>query len=63
MNTIEVTIKQVYGKELIYPANKEAKIFANIAGTRTLSVGVLQNAKALGFEVTVSAPVNSFLLL
>tara|TARA_R100001086_G_scaffold59237_1_gene27124 strand:- start:98 stop:280 length:183 start_codon:yes stop_codon:yes gene_type:complete len=56
MNTVEVTIKQVYGKELIYPANKNAERFANIAGTRTLSASVLQNAKALGFEITVSAP-------
>jgi len=56
MNIVEVTIKQVYGKELIYPANKNAQIFANIAGTKTLSPFLLQNAKALGFEVTVAVP-------
>ena len=50
-NTILVQIKNIYGNEMIYPANQTAQHFANIAGTKTLSVNTLRNAKLLGFTI------------
>lgn len=51
-----VTIKNVYGTEMIYPANDAAHIFANIARQKTLSRETLKNAKALGYDVQVMQP-------
>jgi hypothetical protein len=45
MKTIEVTVKTVYGNEMIYPENKAAHAFAAIAGTKTLSRRVLKIAQ------------------
>ena len=51
-----VTIKNVYGTEMIYPVNDAAHIFANIARQKTLSRETLKNAKALGYDVQVMQP-------
>jgi len=51
MNQIEVIVKSVYGKPLIYPACKKAQALADIAGTKTLSEQNLKQAGALGFSV------------
>ena len=51
-----VTIKNVYGTEMIYPANDAAHVFANIARQKTLSRDTLKNAKALGYDVQVQQP-------
>ncbi len=48
---VKVEVRNVYGNELIYPANFEAERFAAIAGTKTLSRTDLMNIKALGFTV------------
>jgi hypothetical protein len=48
-----VTVKNVYGTEMIYPANEVAQIFASIARQRTLSRENLRRAKALGYEIQV----------
>lgn len=50
-NAVQVEVRNVYGNELIYPANFEAERFAAIAGTKTLSSTDLMNIKALGFVV------------
>lgn len=54
-NPLIVTIKNVYGKEMIYPANPVAQIFADIAGQKTLSRETLRHAKALGYTIEVKA--------
>ena len=51
--TIQIEIRNVYGKETIYPANETAQIFAKIAGTKTLLPDTLRHAKALGYDVQV----------
>jgi len=51
-----VTIKNVYGTEMIYPANSVAQIFADIARQKTLSRETLKLAKALGYEIQVQQP-------
>lgn len=51
MKTIEVRIQNNYGVNAIYPVCGNAKTFALIAGTKTLSRMVLENIKLLGYEV------------
>ena len=48
---IEVEARNVYGKMLIYPVNDNAKLLANIAGTKTLSIANLANAASLGLNI------------
>jgi hypothetical protein len=55
-NPLMVTIKNVYGTEMIYPANSVAQIFADIARQKTLSRETLKQAKALGYEIQVMQP-------
>lgn len=51
MKTIHITVKQNYGNFTIYPNCEVSKIFASIAGTKTLTFQALKNIKALGYEV------------
>ena len=39
----------VYGKELIYPVCKDAKLFANLTNKKTLSVDDVLRIKSLGY--------------
>lgn len=51
MATIAVTIRNVFGRDMFYPANTSAEVLAHIAGTRTLSVSNLKDARALGLTI------------
>jgi predicted peroxiredoxin len=51
MKRIIVEIKNVYGNDMIYPINDDAKIFASIAGTKTLTKDTVVKIKTLGYEV------------
>lgn len=48
---VEISVRNVYGIPKIYPVNKAALVFANIAGKKTLDQADLANIKALGFRV------------
>lgn len=50
-SVLKVTVREVYGKRLVYPANEVAGVFANLARTRTLSHSNLQDAERLGFTI------------
>jgi len=52
-NPLIVTVKNVYGKEMIYPANSVAQIFADIARQCTLSRDTLKLAQGLGYKVEI----------
>ena len=52
---IDVYYKNVYGNDLCYPACEEAKIFAGIAGQKTLSTYTITMIEILGYEVNVVA--------
>ena len=54
--TIKVTIRNVYGNELIYPACDKAKAFAHLTGNKTLSHYNVETIKRLGYTIEVIAP-------
>ena len=53
---ITVSIKSVYGSELIYPVSENAKQFAALTGKKTLTKQALGIIKKLGYEVNVQPP-------
>lgn len=55
MKQIEVIIEPKYGKWVYYPSCDDAKTFAAIAGTKTLTDDTLANIKKLGYEIKASA--------
>lgn len=50
-NLLQVTIREVYGRETIYPHNAQAKRLAALVGTKTLTQGTLRDAMAMGFRL------------
>ena len=54
---IVVEFKSKYGNTLCYPVDDNAKRFASIAGTRTLTPEAIRQIQALGFELEVR-PTN-----
>ena len=54
-NIIKVSIRNVYGEDKVYPLDSQATKLAMLAGTKTLTLGTLEIARAMGFEVTVES--------
>jgi hypothetical protein len=50
---ILVEIKNIYGNEQVYPACDKSRLFAEIAGTKTLTAATLKHVKLLGYEIKV----------
>tara|TARA_R100000781_G_C4058612_1_gene120247 strand:- start:253 stop:441 length:189 start_codon:yes stop_codon:yes gene_type:complete len=50
---IIVKIVSEYGQNRVYPVCKRAKIFATIAGTKTLTDQAVKEIKNLGFAIQV----------
>lgn len=57
MQIVEVNLKSVYGETKAYPINEAAKIFANIAGTKTLTMQTLRSIRDLGYEIKCVDPL------
>jgi hypothetical protein len=53
---ITVEIRDVYGQSKIYPVCDKAKIFADIAGTKTILPADIQRIQVLGYDVQVKQP-------
>jgi hypothetical protein len=51
---ITVRITSVYGAKTVYPVCETAKIFADIAGTKTLKPETINLIKKLGYTVNVA---------
>lgn len=49
--TINIQIRDVYGKPTVYPACERSRIFARMLGQKTLTQADITNIKALGFEI------------
>lgn len=61
MNTvIKVQIRQVYGKDTIYPACKQAAFYCALAGTKTFTQEMLRLIRAQGIGIEVEAPSIRF---
>lgn len=57
MLTITIQIKQVYGRDTIYPVCEKAQIFAAMVGQKTLTHANLCSIEALGYQI-VHAPLT-----
>lgn len=53
---LQIYIKEVYGKRTIYPVNEQAKLLAQITGTKTLSIGTINLAQKLGLTFEILQP-------
>lgn len=53
---ITVTIREVYGIKTVYPVCITAKLFASIAGTKTLTFPTLKKIEALGYSIMQELP-------
>ena len=54
--TIRIEVKDVYGVRTAYPVCENARTFALIAGTKTLTRETLARIKDLGYAVQLVAP-------
>jgi hypothetical protein len=55
---IEVEVRDVYGQPKYYPVCNKAKLFAEIAGMKTLPLDILKKIEMLGYRVAVSRTVT-----
>lgn len=49
--TVRIELRDVYGKQTAYPVCTNAKIFADIAGTKVLTDQTLMRIAALGYTI------------
>lgn len=54
--TITICIKEVYGLPVAYPIDANAKLFADMVGTRTLTLKTLKYIRQLGYGVIIKRP-------
>lgn len=57
-NVIEVEVKDVYGVLKYYPLCEKAQLFADIAGTKTLTLQAIKKIEALGYSIRASRTVT-----
>ena len=48
---VQLKVKDQYGNKVFYPHNHAAHTFANIAGTKTITVPTLKYIMALGYTI------------
>ena len=50
---MKITVKHrsIYGIDTFYPACPAAKLFAQIAGTKTLTRNTMRDVQALGYDI------------
>jgi hypothetical protein len=60
---IQIEIRSQYGNTLAYPMCQAAKLFARIAGTKTLSSQSLKDIQALGFDIVCVNTQNTMELV
>lgn len=56
--TITIEAKDIYGHMLYYPVCDKAKLFAQIAGTKTLTEFALDRIRKLGYTIERKAVVE-----
>lgn len=55
-----IELKDVYGKQVAYPACDNAKLFARLAGTKTLTSEALRLISDLGYDIECKQVSVSF---
>ena len=58
MKNITIEVRDVYGQVKFYPTCDSAKLFADIAGTKTLTADALKKIEALGYVVTATRTIT-----
>ena len=53
---ITIEVRDIYGIRTIYPHCQTAKLFARLAGTKTITRHALETIRALGYTVEVKQP-------
>jgi len=53
---IEIEIRDIYGIRTIYPACDKSRLFARLAGTKTITRHALETIRALGYTVEIKQP-------
>jgi len=53
---ITVSIKNVYGNEMIYPVCDRSKLFVDLIGKKTFSKRDIELIKKLGYTISVNQP-------
>jgi len=53
MQKVEIFYRNAYGRQLCYPNNAEARLFAEISRKDTFDEPTLEKVRALGFGVEV----------
>jgi len=59
MEKLKVKIRNVYGKDLVYPACSKSKLFALLTNSQTLSDGARRTIKELGYTFEVLPEVKN----
>ena len=58
-NIVKVDVREVYGNTYYHPLNESAKLFARIAGTKTIVAGHMKLIRSLGFKIeAVRKPIT-----
>ena len=52
---ITVQVRNVYGNDLVYPADDQATLFARLINAKTFNAGQLGTIRALGYAVHVAS--------
>lgn len=60
MKEITVEVRDVYGQTKYYPSCDDAKVFASIAGTTTLTEANIMRVMQLGYKVKTLARSVTF---
>lgn len=53
---ITVEVRSIYGRDTVYPACADARRFADIAGSKTLTSQTLRLIRDLGYTIRVQHP-------
>ena len=59
MNKLTLQAKEQYGSIKLYPHCEQSKLFARLAGTKTLTDCSLHTIKQLGYQIQVLPPVTT----
>lgn len=57
-NDFAIRIDKAYGRKLLYPANKNAELFAKLLGSKAFTTEQVSAIEGLGYKVEVKAETN-----